>query len=82
MRRLRVLHHLDGAHRERDIEQREGRILRQGNFNSAIEIYRYVTEGPFDAYMWQPLETKAGFIPQIMSGHAAVHIAEDAELAL
>jgi SNF2 family DNA or RNA helicase len=44
------------------VEQREGRILRQGNKNSAVQIYRYVTEGSFDAYMWQTLKTKAKFI--------------------
>jgi SNF2 family DNA or RNA helicase len=58
-RRLRALHHLDTPWRPRDIEQREGRILRQGNLHPEVEIYRYVTEGSFDAYMWQTLETKA-----------------------
>lgn len=67
-RRLRALHHLDAPWRPRDIEQREGRILRQGNLNPQVEIYRYVTEGSFDAYMWQTLETKARFIQQVMSG--------------
>jgi N12 class adenine-specific DNA methylase len=52
-RRLKALHHLDAPWRPRDIEQREGRILRQGNNNTEIDIYRYVTEGSFDAYMWQ-----------------------------
>src|ERR1700688_3476501 len=65
--------------RPRDIEQREGRILRQGNLNPEIEIYRYVTEGSFDAYMWQTLETKARFIQQVMSGQTSVRSAEDLE---
>jgi hypothetical protein len=78
-RRLRALHHLDAPWRPRDIEQREGRILRQGNLNPEIEIYRYVTEGSFDAYMWQTLETKARFIQQVMSGQTSVRTAEDLE---
>jgi hypothetical protein len=78
-RRLRALHHLDAPWRPRDIEQREGRILRQGNLNAEVEIYRYVTEGSFDAYMWQTLETKARFIQQVMSGESAVRSAEDLE---
>jgi len=78
-RRLRALHHLDAPWRPRDIEQREGRILRQGNLNAEVEIYRYVTEGSFDAYMWQTLETKARFIQQVMTGHTAVRSAEDLE---
>src|SRR5207302_5064699 len=65
--------------RPRDIEQREGRILRQGNGNREVEIYRYVTEGSFDAYMWQTLETKARFIQQVMSGRVTVREAEDLE---
>ena len=77
--RLRALHHLDAPWRPRDIEQREGRILRQGNLNSEVEIYRYVTEGSFDAYMWQTLETKARFIQQVMSGQTSVRTAEDLE---
>src|ERR1700693_1459407 len=63
----------------RDIEQREGRILRQGNLNGEVEIHRYVTEGSFDAYMWQTLETKARFIQQVMSGQTSVRSAEDLE---
>lgn len=76
-RRLAALHHLDAPWRPRDIEQREGRILRQGNMNGEVEIYRYVTEGSFDAYMWQTLETKARFIGQVMSGQTSVRTAED-----
>jgi SNF2 family DNA or RNA helicase len=61
-RRLVALHHLDAPWRPRDIEQREGRILRQGNLNSEVRIFRYVTEGSFDAYMWQL--TGQSFEPQ------------------
>jgi N12 class adenine-specific DNA methylase len=76
---LVALHHLDAPWRPRDIEQREGRILRQGNSNAEVEVYRYVTEGSFDAYMWQTLETKARFIAQVMSGQTSVRCAEDLE---
>jgi N12 class adenine-specific DNA methylase len=76
-RRLVALHHLDAPWRPRDIEQREGRILRQGNTNKEVQIYRYVTEGSFDAYMWQTLETKARFIHQVMRGETSVRAAED-----
>jgi hypothetical protein len=78
-RRLVALHHLDAPWRPRDIEQREGRIVRQGNRNEKVEIYRYVTEGSFDAYMWQTLETKARFIHQVMQGETSVRSAEDLE---
>src|SRR2546429_4160246 len=78
-KKLWVLHHLDAPWRPRDIEQRDGRILRQGNDNPEIDIYRYVTEGSFDAYMWQTLETKQRFIQQVMSGNVTVREAEDLE---
>jgi len=78
-KRLKALHHLDAPWRPRDIEQREGRILRQGNDNAQVDIYRYVTEGSFDAYMWQTLETKARFIQQVMNGSTTVRTAEDLE---
>src|ERR1700722_1332932 len=78
-KRLIALHHLDAPWRPRDIEQREGRILRQGNENAEVDIYRYVTEGSFDAYMWQCLETKARFINQVMNGSVTVRQAEDLE---
>ena len=78
-KRLKALHHLDAPWRPRDIEQREGRILRQGNDNPQVDIYRYVTEGSFDAYMWQTLETKARFIQQVMNGSVTVRQAEDLE---
>jgi N12 class adenine-specific DNA methylase len=61
-KRLAALHHLDAPWKPAEVEQREGRILRQGNENEEVAVYRYVTEGSFDAYMWQALETKARFI--------------------
>lgn len=76
-KRLVALHHLDAPWKPAEVEQREGRILRQGNSNEEVAIYRYVTEGSFDAFMWQALETKARFIAQIMSGDCAVRKAED-----
>ena len=79
--RLIALHHLDAPWRPADVEQREGRILRQGNRNSSVQIYRYVTEGSFDAYMWQTLETKAKFIAQVMSGDMTVRRLEDMDSA-
>ncbi|HWC59167.1 MAG TPA: DEAD/DEAH box helicase, partial [Verrucomicrobiae bacterium] len=79
--RLIALHHLDAPWRPADVEQREGRILRQGNKNSSVQIYRYVTEGSFDAYMWQTLETKAKFIAQVMSGDMTVRRLEDMDSA-
>jgi hypothetical protein len=78
-KRLVALHHLDAPWRPRDIEQREGRILRQGNENAIVHIHRYVTEGSFDAYMWQCLENKARFISQVMNGSVTVRQAEDLE---
>jgi N12 class adenine-specific DNA methylase len=78
-KRLAALHHLDAPWRPRDIEQREGRILRQGNDNPAVHIHRYVTEGSFDAYMWQTLENKARFINQVMNGSVSVRQVEDLE---
>src|SRR6185437_11348038 len=76
-KRLVALHHLDAPWKPAEVEQRDGRILRQGNDNPEVAIYRYVTEGSFDAYMWQALETKARFISQVMSGDCAVRKAED-----
>ena len=66
--RLVALHHLDLPWRPADMVQREGRILRTGNMNQKVEIYRYITEGSFDAYSWQLLETKQRFIADILSG--------------
>ena len=76
-KRLVALHHLDAPWKPAEVEQREGRILRQGNENSRVAIYRYVTEGSFDAYMWQALETKARFIGQVITGDNAARRAED-----
>jgi N12 class adenine-specific DNA methylase len=76
-KRLVGLHHLDAPWKPAEVEQREGRILRQGNENQEVAIYRYVTEGSFDAYMWQALETKARFIAQVITGESAVRRAED-----
>ena len=76
-KRLVALHHLDAPWKPAEVEQREGRILRQGNENEQVAVYRYVTEGSFDAYMWQALETKARFISQVMTGDNAVRRAED-----
>lgn len=80
-RLLVALHHADSPWRPRDVEQRDGRILRQGNRNSEVRIYRYVTEGSFDSYMWQTLETKAKFISQVMRGEVTVRNADDLESA-
>lgn len=79
--RLVAVHHLDAPWRPSDVEQRDGRILRQGNLNAEVRIYRYVTEGSFDSYIWQGLETKARFIAQVMGGDTSIRSMEDAELA-
>ncbi len=76
-KRLAALHHLDAPWKPAEVEQRDGRILRQGNDNEEVAIYRYVTEGSFDAYMWQALETKARFISQVITGDNATRRAED-----
>ena len=76
-KRLVALHHLDAPWKPAEVEQRDGRILRQGNENEEVAIYRYVTEGSFDAYMWQALETKARFIGQVITGDNAARRAED-----
>ena len=75
--RLVALHHLDAPWKPAEVEQREGRILRQGNDHAEVAIYRYVTEGSFDAYLWQALETKAKFVAQVISGNNAQRRAED-----
>lgn len=77
--RLYALHHLDVPWRPSDVEQREGRILRQGNIHKEVHICQYVTEGSFDAYMWQTLESKARFISQIMAGEVTARTAEDVD---
>ena len=68
--KLIALHHLDVPWRPADMVQREGRILRQDNENKDVEIYRYITEGSFDAYSWQLLESKQKVISGILSGNA------------
>ncbi|MCI0538026.1 MAG: DEAD/DEAH box helicase family protein [Verrucomicrobiales bacterium] len=77
--RLIALHHLDAPWRPADVEQRDGRILRQGNSNPEVQIYRYVTEQSFDAYSWQTLETKAKFIAQVMTGESDLRRIEDVD---
>ena len=72
-----ALHHLDCPWRPADIAQREGRIIRWGNHNPEVDILRYVTEGSFDAYSWQTVTRKAGFIAQIMRGRLDVREIED-----
>src|ERR1700677_92145 len=76
-KRLVALHHLDAPWKPAEVEQRDGRILRQGNENREVSIYRYVTTGSFDSYMWQALETKARFISQVITGDNAARRAED-----
>jgi hypothetical protein len=76
-RRAVALHHLDAPWRPADVEQRDGRIMRQGNTNTTVGIYRYVTEGSFDAYMWQTLARKQKFIEQIMRGNLDAREIED-----
>lgn len=78
--RLFALHHLDTPWRPADVEQREGRIERRGNTCEYVHIYRYVTSGSFDAYMWQTLAAKAGFIAQVMSGDRSLRHVEDANM--
>ena len=77
--RLVALHHLDCPWKPSDLEQQEGRILRQGNQNEKVKIFRYVTENTFDAYMWQILENKQKFISQIMTSKSPVRACEDVD---
>ena len=77
--RLVALHHLDAPWKPANLEQQEGRILRQGNQNDKVQIYRYVTENTFDAYMWQILENKQKFISQIMTSKSPVRACEDVD---
>jgi len=79
--RLIALHHLDVPWRPSDIEQQEGRILRQGNMNDKVKIFRYVTEGTFDSYSWQLIENKQKFIGQIMTSKSPVRSCEDIDEA-
>ena len=77
--KLIALHHLDCPWRPSDIEQREGRILRQGNENPEVKIYQYVTKGTFDAYNWGLVENKQKFIGQIMTSKSPARSAEDVD---
>ena len=77
--KLIALHHLDCPWRPSDLQQREGRIIRQGNENPEVDIYSYVTEGTFDAYLYQLVESKQKFISQIMTSKSPVRSAEDVD---
>ena len=77
--RLIAIHHLDVPWRPADMVQREGRILRQGNTNEKVRIFRYITKGSFDAYSWQLLEAKQRFISQILSGHVIAREGDDVD---
>ena len=77
--RLKAVHHLDAPWRPADMVQREGRILRRGNENEEVNIYRYIAEGSFDAYSWQILETKQRFITQFLTGSSYQRSAYDLE---
>lgn len=77
--KLIALHHLDCPWRPSDLQQREGRIIRQGNENPKVDIYSYVTEGTFDAYLYQLVESKQKFISQIMTSKSPVRSAEDVD---
>ena len=77
--RLVALHDLDCPWRPGDLEQRSGRIIRQGNMNPEVHIYRYVTEGTFDSYLWQTVENKQKFISQIMTSKSPVRSCEDVD---
>lgn len=77
--KLIAVHHLDVGWRPADMTQRNGRIIRQGNTNPVVQIYNYVTEGTFDAYLWQTLENKQKFISQIMTSKSPVRSCEDVD---
>ena len=77
--KLIALHHLDCPWKPSDLEQQEGRILRQGNRNQKVKIFRYVTENTFDSYMWQILENKQKFISQIMTSKSPVRACDDVD---
>ncbi len=77
--KLIALHHLDCPWRPSDLQQREGRIIRQGNENPEVDIYSYVTEGTFDAYLYQLVESKQKFISQIMTSKSPVRSADDVD---
>ena len=77
--RLIAVHHLDVGWRPADMTQRNGRIIRQGNRNPKVQVYQYVTEGTFDAYLWQTLENKQKFISQIMTSKSPVRSCDDVD---
>jgi len=77
--RLIAAHHLDCPWRPSDVTQRDGRILRQGNRNETVQIFRYVTKGTFDAYLWQIQEQKLRYISQVMTGKSITRSCEDAD---
>ena len=77
--RLVALHDLDCPWRPGDLAQRKGRIERQGNQNEKVHVFRYVTEGTFDAYLWQTVENKQKFISQIMSSKSPVRSCDDVD---
>lgn len=80
--RLIALHHLDTPWKPSDLEQQEGRILRQGNQNPKVKIFRYITESTFDSFMWQTLENKQKFISQIMTSKSPVRSCENVDEAV
>lgn len=80
--RLKAVHHADVGWRPADMEQRDGRILRQGNTYAEVEIYRYITEGTFDSYSWQLLEQKQRFISQVMTSKSPVRSMDDIDEAV
>lgn len=80
--RLVALHHIDCPYRPSDIEQREGRILRQGNLNKEVDIVRYVTKNTFDAYLWQIVENKQRFISQVMTSKVILRSCDDIDEAV
>ena len=77
--RLVAVHHLDVGWKPSDMTQRNGRIIRQGNMNKEVKVFNYVTEGTFDAYLWQTLENKQRFISQIMTSKSPVRSCEDVD---
>lgn len=77
--RLIAVHHLDVGWRLADMTQRNGRIIRQGNLNPKVQVYQYVTEGTFDAYLWQTLKNKQKFISQIMTSKSPVRSCDDVD---
>ena len=81
-KRLIAMHHLDAPWKPAEVEQRDGRIVRQGNLNPKVNVLRYVTRRSFDAFMWQKLDTKSKFIGQVLSGARGSRTAEDVDSPL